>query len=231
VIDAVLFDLDGTLLHNDMERFMRCYLQALSSRLAGYMPPQEFVRVLLAATDRMLLDANSCVTNEQAFQRAFDVLSGRSLNEIRPLLDDFYAHDFGTLAECTRREPQARSVVESVLAAGRQAVVATHPLFPRTAILQRMAWAGVDDLPFSLITSYENMHSAKPRPEYFQEIADRIGVPAGRCLMIGDDLILDQPCVRIGMRFYHVTEHEPFDPNAGTLRHLHELIQGGLLDT
>lgn len=230
MIDAVLFDLDGTLLQNDMSQFMPRYLQALSSRVSSFMPPKEFVQVLLAATERMVSEADPAATNQQTFEAAFHELSGRSLDEMRPTIEDFYARDFGKLATCTRPEPAARAVVEAVLAAGRLAVVATHPLFPRAAILQRMAWAGVEDLPFALVTSYENMHYAKPRREYYEEIATMIGTPAARCLMIGDDLSLDQPSVQAGMRFYHVTKEKPFTAGRGTLSHFHELLQDGFLD-
>jgi hypothetical protein len=40
--------------------------------------------------------------------------------------------------------------------------MAANPVFPETAIRQRMECAGISDFPFKPITSYERMHAAKP---------------------------------------------------------------------
>jgi FMN phosphatase YigB (HAD superfamily) len=231
MIEAVLFDLDGTLLDNDFDRFLRAYLRALSGRLAHLMPPQEFATQLMAATNCMLTDRDPTTTNEQVFRTAFEGLTGRSLDEFIPAIEDFYAQDFGRLQEFTSRRPEAREIVQHVLAAGRQAVVATNALFPFTAIQQRMAWAGVEDLPFALVSSYEHMHFAKPQPEFFLEIARRINVPAARCLMVGDDVAMDSPALEAGMRFYEICAEGEGGPERGTLRQLMQRIDEGYLDS
>jgi HAD superfamily hydrolase (TIGR01549 family) len=228
MIEAILFDLDGTLLGNDIDRFIRRYLHDLSLAMADFMPPEEFTRHLWAATGRTVENLDPELTNETVFRMAFDELSPCSLDVMKPAIDDFYAHQFGALISCTQRKPAARAVVETALARGWPAVVATNPIFPLTAITQRMEWAGVADLPFALITSYENMHFTKPHREYYQEIADRIGTPAERCLMVGDDWKLDRPAIEAGMRFFWVTD-EPADDMQGSLEDLHHLILEGFL--
>jgi len=45
--------------------------------------------------------------------------------------------------------PEARSVVQAVFDAGYDVVIATNPLFPDTAIRQRMEWADVAEFPSS----------------------------------------------------------------------------------
>ena len=65
-------------------------------------------------------------------------------------------------------------------------MLATNPMFPESAIRDRMDWAGVGDLPWELVTSYENMHHCKPYPH-------TIWMPAPEsrtwhCLMVGNDL-------------------------------------------
>ena len=54
---------------------------------------------------------------------------------------------------------------------GRKVVVATNPMFPETAILQRVQWAGFpeDGAGFDLVTTIENSHATKAHSEYYSE--------------------------------------------------------------
>jgi len=230
MIEAVLFDLDGTLLDNDIHKFMPPYMQALSARLARLVPPARLERDLLASTEKMMTHTDEGKTNEAAFWEAFEAAIGIPRAVLQPITDDFYAHDFAALGEYAQRRPLARPLVEYVLSTGRKAVVATNPLFPRAAILWRLEWAGVADLPFSLITSYEVMHSAKPQPRYFAEIAAMIDTPAPQCLMVGDDRAMDAPSMDVGMRFFWIHAEQPFDATHGDLAHFDSLVRAGLLD-
>jgi FMN phosphatase YigB (HAD superfamily) len=102
-------------------------------------------------------------------------------------------------------------------------VIATNPIFPETAIRQRMEWAGVSDFPFKLITSYEVMHSAKPNSLYYREILEYIGRSPDECIMVGDDWGNDiEPAMKAGMQVFWVDtatdSMNAFDPSArGTL--------------
>lgn len=81
-------------------------------------------------------------------------------------------------------------------------VIATNPLFPRTAIEQRLQWAGVgaDEFSYALVTTYEIMHASKQHPAYYREILGRIKREPGECLMVGDDWGWDVlPTTRLGL--------------------------------
>jgi haloacid dehalogenase superfamily, subfamily IA, variant 1 with third motif having Dx(3-4)D or Dx(3-4)E len=97
------------------------------------------------------------------------------------------AVQFGKLRSLTRPNPSARVAIQTAFDMGCDVVIATNPIFPETAIRQRMKWAGVSDFPFKLITSYEVMHSAKPNSRYYSEILERIGRSPDECIMVGDD--------------------------------------------
>jgi len=185
---------------------------------------------VLTATDQMVAQNGRQETNEIVFWRNFEALLGVPAASMRGVTDEFYAVDFPQLRQYTRPKPAARPLVEQVLRRGRKVVLATNPLFPRTAVLQRMAWAGVDDLPFTLVTTHENMRTAKPHPEYYAEIAAMIGTPPERCLMVGDDRTMDEPAVKTGMRFFWIDAAGPFDERRGDLAHLDALVRDGLLD-
>ena len=72
---AVLFDLDGTLLPMDQERFTKTYFQLLAAKLAplGY-DPAKLVDSIWAGTAAMVKNDGSC-TNEEAFWRVFSQIS------------------------------------------------------------------------------------------------------------------------------------------------------------
>ncbi len=165
-IRAILFDLDGTLLDNDMHEFLPHYFHKLSARVAHLIPPDEFMDCLMRATDAMLANDGQA-TNEEVFARVFYSLVGVAREEMESTLLEFYAVDFPLLKKYTRRKPEAPGVVQQAFDLGCDVVVATNPLFPATAVEQRMEWAGVAGFPYQLVTSYENCRAAKPSLLYF----------------------------------------------------------------
>jgi FMN phosphatase YigB (HAD superfamily) len=154
-VRAILFDLDDTLLGNDMDRFLKAYFGLLAPHIAAYVPPEKFIPALLAATRTMVENTDPGVTNQQAFMADFFPRVGRTMDELMPVFDDFYATQFGKLRSHTRCLPEARAVVRAAFGVGYDVVIATNPLFPDTAIRQRLEWADVADFPFKLVTSYE----------------------------------------------------------------------------
>ncbi len=94
--------------------------------------------------------------------------------------------------------------MDAARAAGLKIALATNPIFPRQAVLHRMAWAGLDHTVFDTITSYEHMEACKPHPEYFRQTARDLGLDAHDCLMVGDDRSLDLAAADVGMQTYYV---------------------------
>ena len=190
---AILFDLDDTLLANPMDTFVPAYFRALTSFMAGELPPRLLIEQLLLATRAMDANRDPARTNEQAFADAFFPGLGRDPDELQPVFERFYRDAFPGLRGMTAPVAGAREAVGWALGGGRQVVIATNPLFPRTAILQRMEWAGLtlDELPIALVTTYENMHATKVRPAYYHEIAERLGRRPAECVMVGDNWTWD----------------------------------------
>ncbi len=122
-----------------------------------------------------------------------------------PLLERFYAEEFPKLQAMTRPIPEARPLVEWAFAHDLQVAIATNSLFPRTAIEQRLAWAGVPvtEFDYALVTSYEIMHATKANPAYYCEVLERLGRQPSECLMVGDDWTLDMlPAAAVGIPIY-----------------------------
>jgi FMN phosphatase YigB (HAD superfamily) len=204
-IRAVLFDLDGTLLDSNMESFLPNYLKALSASVAHLVAGERFIQCLLEATQAMM-DNDGRETNAEVFARAFYPKLGHPRESLEPLFERFYEQEYPKLGHLTRRIPEARRVVRSAFELGRKVVIATNPLFPAKAIAFRMQWAGIDGLPYSLVTSYENSRACKPNLRYFADILARLELPAEACLVAGNE-DLDMVAARLGCPTFLVLDH------------------------
>ena len=206
MIKCVLFDLDGTLLPFDVREFTNAYFTSLGRRIGHLIEPKSFAKHLLASTEVMVRNLDREKTNQQVFSNHFFSTIGLSEEILLPILNDFYEKDFSLLQKVTRKEDAARRVVTTVLNSGLEAVVATNPIFPMAATRQRLEWAGLGGIPFTLVTSYENSHFCKPNAEYYMEIAEFLGYRPEECLMVGNDVEEDLIAGSIGMKTYLVTD-------------------------
>jgi FMN phosphatase YigB (HAD superfamily) len=207
-LTLILFDLDDTLLGNEMNDFIPAYLQSLAKRMAGVADPTILIKTLLSATHRMIENLDPGCTLEDCFDATFYPALGLLRQNVQCYIDSFYEEDFPKLQSLTRFLPDSKVVVEHTLAQYNQVAIATNPLFPRTAILQRLSWAGFPDAQekFSLIPSYETFHFAKPNPAFYAEFLARLGWPDIPVVMVGNDADMDiTPAQEMGITTYWVT--------------------------
>jgi FMN phosphatase YigB (HAD superfamily) len=206
VYKCLLFDLDDTLLINDMETFAPHYFKAISSRFKPICSPELFMKALNLGTIAMWNNDGAHGTNDEVFKQVFFGQIERQPDELMDIFDDFYQTGFETLHIYTQRDPVARRVVEWASAHNIQIVIATQPVFPSEAIRARLRWAGVgaEEFHYALITSYDQMRASKPHPLYFQDILDRLHLKAEECCMVGDSLDSDMPAKKLGFRTFWV---------------------------
>lgn len=219
---TLLFDLDDTLLDNDVDAFVPVYLQALGRHMASYVRPDELSRSLMNATGKMIKNQAMNLTLEQVFDSAFYPALGIERQDVQATLDEFYTQEFPKLRNLTRPRPEAVAAIEAAVAAGYAIALATNPLFPLTAVQQRMAWAGTDSgkYPWRLIPSYETFHFAKPNLEYFGELLGQIGWTEGAVVMVGNDLVNDiQPARAYGLATFWLTDRANLEMEKEDLRH------------
>ncbi len=219
---AILFDLDGTLLDIETDRFMERYFAALRAvRVPGH--DGSVFKAVWVATEAMM-DRHPGVTNEDAFWARFLEMSGGSRDDFEPTFETFYRDVFPSLRGSAGPRAHAREAVTTALEAGFAVAVATNPLFPRVAIEHRIGWAGLADLLDRVhVTTYENATATKPLPAYFEETAAALGARPDECLMVGDDAELDLPAAKTGMRTFYVGP-DPMAP-AGDRGDLGDLVE------
>jgi FMN phosphatase YigB (HAD superfamily) len=216
-ITTLFFDLDDTLLGNDIEKFIPPYFRSFAAHVSGVVDPQLFIKRVLAGTEAMIANTDPRRTLEQVFYDTFYPGLGVTADQLAPYIDSYYAEQFAGLQNETSPIPAAREAVQWALESGLRVVVATNALFPRSAILQRLAWAGVsaDDFNYSLITTIEFMHFAKPQPEYFAEVLALTESRPEEVLMVGNDWLQDiTPASEMGIHtFWIAPPNSPLPAN------------------
>jgi len=223
--DAVLFDLDGTLLELSMTQFLEQYLTGMAQELKDHLDPDRLPGWVQAAVRAVLLDTRPDISNEEVFWEAFRELSGADRNVIMAAVDSFHRRHLPALRHLAEPAPGARRAVDAARRYSRRLVLATQPLYPAAAIGERVRWAGLAPAEFHLITSMENMWACKPWVQYYQAILDLVGAgDPRRVLMVGNDPILDMAAGSLGI---HTFLLEP-PPGKGPAMEVRWLAEAGL---
>ena len=205
-LTTVLFDLDGTLLPMDNDAFTKAYFKLLAAKLAphGYEPKQ-LVDAIWTGTAAMVRNDGSR-SNESAFWEKFSEIYGEKALADMALFEEFYAGDFQKARDICGFNPNAARSVNAMKQAGLRVALATNPIFPSIATESRIRWAGLEPEDFELYTTYENIGFCKPNPQYYLEIAKRLGVSPEQCLMVGNDVTEDMAAGETGMKVVLLTD-------------------------
>ncbi len=206
MIDTVFFDLDGTLLPMDQEKFVGAYMGLLAKKLAphGY-EPNHLIAAVWAGT-RAMVENDGQKTNEEVFWEDFCHIFGPDARKDEPLFAEFYGADFGQVRTVCGFDSAAAEIIDLLKERKVERVLATNPLFPEIATRQRIRWAGLEPEDFSCITTYENSCFCKPNPDYYRDLLKRLGKRPECCLMVGNDVAEDMiPAKEAGMEVFLLT--------------------------
>lgn len=235
MLEAVLLDLDDTLLRNDMAQFIPRYFALLGAYARPLFGAQDaFLEHLLAGTQAMIENRDGTRTNREVFWEQFGVRTGLDSAETEVFFDTFYREQFPQLRAVTGVRKVARELVDFCLEAGLKIVIATNPLFPRRAVEERLRWAGlpVAEIAFDLVTTYENMHATKPHVAYYSEILEKVDTAPGQAVMVGDDWENDiLPASQLGIETFYIVDGDedvptPALPQAcGTLEDFYDWLR------
>lgn len=206
MVKNILCDLDGTLLRMRQDDFIREYFRSLVDKCAplGY-DGEELVRAIWAAS-RAMVENNGEMTNEQRFWNSFCQVLGEDARELLPVFKEFYQNEFDSVKKIVEESDIQVRVINRLKGKGYRVILATNPIFPIEAIRTRLKWAGLKVTDFDYITSYDESSYCKPNPEYFREIAEKVGIFPKECMMVGNNVIEDVTAKEIGMKVYIVTD-------------------------
>ena len=205
--DTFLFDLDGTLLPMDFNKFMELYFYNLGVHFNEEIDPKLLSKYIMDATNVMVMNNNG-ESNEDKFMNHFATLIGDDISGYREQFDVFYDTIFENVKASTYQSQEMIDSVRILKEKGYKVVIATNPLFPMKANHHRIRWAGFDKDDFEYISSFELNNYCKPHLEYYNEVLESIDKKPEQCYMIGNDVSDDLPAGKLGIETYLITDCE-----------------------
>lgn len=229
---AILFDLDGTLLPMELEAFAKIYLGALAKELAPFgLTPETLFKPFWAATKAMMGNTSGKL-NADVFWETFSGLTGVAREQVEPICDAFYETGFQAARAATMENPLAKEAVRFAREKADKVILATNPLFPMAGQKTRLSWLGLAPKDFDLVTCYTSDRHCKPNPAYFADICARLDLDPTKCLMIGNDDREDMHCATAaGMAAYLVTDcrlpdkEQPWNGPMGTFADMVQMLE------
>ena len=227
---TLVFDLDDTLLHTNMESFIPAYFQTLASHLSGRVSVDVILRALVHGMGLMNDSEDPMRTLQEVFEADFYPKLGIPKEELLDVIEEFYDEVFPKLAEHTSARPAAVPLIEWALSCGFRVAIATDPFFPRKATHHRIRWAGLDPKKLELISTFEHFHFTKTHPAYYAEMLGQLGWPDGPVLMVGNEVQRDLiPAHRLGLKTYWINGDSAsspgFEAGRGTLAELRPWLE------
>lgn len=207
-IRHILFDLDGTLLPMVQDEFVKFYMPLLAKSYmsAGVsIDPKKFIGAVWAGYEAMVKNDGSR-TNREAFWSYIEPELPLPTEESEKIALNFYADEFNQAICTTKPTPVSDQIVKRAKERGFEIYLATNPVFPLCATLNRIRWAGLDAEDFKVITTYEKCTYCKPNPEYFRGILEEFRLDPAECLMVGNDVGEDLSIRTLGVKTYLVTD-------------------------
>jgi FMN phosphatase YigB (HAD superfamily) len=207
MLEAVLIDLDNTMVLFDEPDYYRRYFPIIEDFFSKWCPKEAFKPRLIEST--MALRNNpGAEKNREIFLDHFigDPSEDRELVWNRFL--SFYQNAYPRIEVKATIPEGLYDVLEALGKTDLKLVTATNPIFPLLAPQTRMGWVGIDPKWFHLITHIENMSAVKPRGAYYTQISEMIGVAPEQCLMVGNDPVNDMAAGRVGMKTYLTDDAE-----------------------
>ena len=190
------------------DEFVKFYMPLLAKAyLSKGVPvePKKFIGAVWAGYEAMVKNDGSR-TNREAFWSYIDPELPIGAEESEKIAEEFYGGEFNQAVCTTRPTPLADQIVKTVKGKGLGTYLATNPVFPRCATMNRIRWAGLEAEDFSLITTYETCSFCKPNPEYYKKILDTFSLDPAECLMVGNDVGEDLSIRTLGVKTFLVTD-------------------------
>jgi len=204
-IKAVLFDLDNTLILFDEKKFYDEYSKKLYMSFRDILSPQEFGRRLMSST-QVMTNNNGRQSNAEFFINDFSKNLPVKKEDLWQRFERFYNSEFETLEYLMQPLKNSKDILEKISTAGIKIVIASNPMFPANVQLLRLRWAGLEGVPFDLITDANNSTFCKPNLKYYLEICSKIDVLPEYCLMTGNDRFNDMIASKTGMKTFLTTD-------------------------
>ena len=190
------------------DEFVKFYMPLLAKSYMGAgvsLDPKKFIGAVWAGYEAMVKNDGSR-TNREAFWSYMEPELPISTEESENIALKFYENEFNQAICTTKPTPVSNQIVKKAKSRGLETYLATNPVFPQCATMNRIRWAGLVAEDFKVITTYETSTYCKPNPEYFRRILEEFSLDPSECLMVGNDVEEDLAIRSLGVKTYLVTD-------------------------
>ena len=203
-IEAVLFDLDNTLILFDEKEFYKEYVYRLSAHFSDLMNTEEFANKLMKST--VIMSKNDGGKNNADFFIS-DFSKGLKIDafSLWKRFETFYSNEFGQFKKLMKQITDVSDILKRIKQMNVKMVIASNPMLPENVQKLRLDWAGLKEIEFDLITDAYNSNYCKPNLNYYKEICEKIKIAPNHCIMVGNDAFNDMIASQIGMKTFLVT--------------------------
>ena len=218
-IDAVIFDMDGTIYDKSLLRYRIAIGQ--TGRL-GLLTREQVTRKALKG---------KYFGSQEAFYEAFFAEMAKDSDVIASMARYWYFNDFmpsmvRTLRLMYKPERWVIELAEQLHREGKKvAIYSDYPF-----VEEKMQALGISSDIADVITSAPELGGLKPAKEPLQKVVEMLGVPAERCLMIGDRDDTDGAGARaLNMQFMEIdNKHESKRPLKENIRYKDLVVKPGV---
>jgi len=216
MLNAILLDLDNTLVLYDELKYYTAYFNALHE----YFPHdfnREDLQTRVIEGIMALRHNRGGISNRDCFLEVF--ARGR---EIEPAalwekFMDFYREAYDAIPVTVTLPDGLQDLLVRLRRTRLKLVIASNPVFPMIAQEKRLRWGNLEPAWFHLFTHMGNMHHVKPAPDYYRQACELIGEKPETCLMVGNDPANDISASRAGLATYLTTDADAFNYSPMTL--------------
>lgn len=201
----ILIDMDGTLIGQPGALFHNLFALGVFFRFKKLGSFSELLRAA-SKTKEVLLNPHTFETNRDAFFETLSTELKSSRLRVERFMKKFFDVEYPFVCLFLHSEPEARKLIDLLHTTNRHITLATNPIFGPREIELRLKASDLYLHDFDLVTSWDNMKTAKPNANFFEDTLNKIGASPENTVMIGNDPVYDLPAHNLGIQTLLVGE-------------------------
>jgi FMN phosphatase YigB (HAD superfamily) len=223
MLKAVFFDLDGTLLPLDEQKFIEIYVSELVKKFVPLGYDKNKILDFSQKSIIAMFNNDGSKTNEEVYRDVYkDIFGKYDDNDVNHILD-FHQNEFFKTKEACGYNPLAKEIVKFVKDNNLLSVLSTNPVFQKTCTISRMGFTDLIESDFDYITTYENSRFCKPNPNYFIDLLNKFNLKSDEVIVFGNNTYEDGECsLGANIKCYLIKDYLIRHPKA---KHEFEIIE------